>query len=257
MYKKHHITAVIPALNEAKSVNIVVEDLLRVKQSSHCVIDRVIVCDNGSTDETALTARMAGADVVFEQHRGYGAACLAALAEIGKEPSTDIILFLNADQSEDVAELISLLDPITDEHYDLVVGSRAVQLQQNGALSPLQTLGNNLVSALVRWFWDFPCTDFGPFRAIRFESLESLHMRDRNYGWTVEMQVKALYHGLQVLEVPVSARRGKTASRISGTSRGIIGAAAKMLGWVLVIAALGAWRKTVQRFVISQRQTIS
>jgi glycosyltransferase involved in cell wall biosynthesis len=238
-----------------------VQNLLQIHFEQSYVIDRVIVSNNGSTDRTAEVALDAGACVVDEPHRGYGAACLAAVTLIENELPTDIVLFLNADQSEDISEMFSLLGPIAAGSQDLVIGSRLSELREAGALSPFQSLGNNLVSALVRWFWKFPCTDFGPFRAVAWDALRKLRMQDRNYGWTVEMQVKALFHGMRVLEVSVSAKRGKTDSRIGGTTRGVIGAAIKMLGWVIYIASLGVYRtlhdKITHRFLIIQRQIIS
>ena len=140
MFKEHHITAVIPALNEAHSIHTVVQNLLQIHVEQRYVIDRVIVCNNGSTDQTAEVTLNAGACVVDEPRKGYGAACLAAVNLIENELPTDIVLFLNADQSEDVSEMLSLLDPIVMGSYDLVIGSRLSELQEAGALSPLQTL---------------------------------------------------------------------------------------------------------------------
>ena len=197
-----------------------------------------------------------------EMKRGYGAACLAALHFVKESGTkerfqTDIVLFLNADQSEEISEAIDLLLPIVQQQCDLVIGNRHASLQESGALTAQQHLGNWLVSGLVRWIWKVRCKDFGPFRAIRHDSLKMLNMQDRNFGWTVEMQVKAFYHQMRVVEVPVSARVGKTVSRISGTWRGAFFAAIKMLGWVCCIGSKYLLKSISQRYRFMDRYSES
>jgi len=221
------VAAVIPALNEADSIGLVLADLPR------SVVERVVVCDNGSVDATASVARAAGALVVEEPRRGYGAACLKGLAALESDPP-DVVLFLDADRSDDAGEASALLAPILDGTADFVIGSRALGGAEPGSLTPAQRFGNRLAAALLRALYGVPATDLGPFRAIRWESLRALGMRDRDFGWTVEMQVKAARHGLRTLEVPVRYRRraGNSPSKISGTVKGTILAGTKILGTI-------------------------
>ncbi|MBL8177974.1 MAG: glycosyltransferase, partial [Bryobacterales bacterium] len=169
------------------------------------MFDAVIVADNGSTDGTARIAGEHGATVVSEPQRGYGAACLQAIKSLPADCRT--VVFLQADLSEEPREASLLLAPILDGRADLVIGSRTMGRAEPGALLPHQQFGNTLACTLIRWLYGFRYTDLGPFRAIRAGALHELGMRDRNYGWTVEMQVRALQCGLRVMEVPVSYRR--------------------------------------------------
>ncbi|HET9950989.1 MAG TPA: glycosyltransferase family 2 protein [Candidatus Eisenbacteria bacterium] len=221
------VAAVIPALNEADSIGLVLADLPRP------LIERVVVCDNGSTDGTSSVARAAGALVVEEPSRGYGAACLKALAALEADPP-DVVLFLDADRSDDAGEAPALLAPILDGSADLVIGSRALGRAEPGSLTPAQRFGNRLAATLLRVLYGVPTTDLGPFRAIRWEALRSLGMEDRDFGWTVEMQVKAARAGLRTREVAVRYRRraGSSPSKISGTLRGTILAGSKILGTI-------------------------
>jgi glycosyltransferase involved in cell wall biosynthesis len=221
------IAAVIPALNEEASVGAVVAGLPR------SLVGRVIVCDNGSTDGTAAAARAAGAEVVLEPRRGYGAACLRAMAALRADPP-DIVLFVDADQSDDPDDAAAILAPILDGRATFVIGSRSLGEAEPGALAPVQRFGNWLASGLLRLLYGVAATDLGPFRAIRWDALESLGMRDRDFGWTVEMQVKAARRGVPTLDVPVRYRRRVGRSKISGTVRGTMLAGMKILG---VIAA--------------------
>ncbi len=221
MYQKQRISVVIPALDEAASIGIVIKSLIDLKNSDYSsVIDEIIVCDNGSKDNTALLAKTSGADVVYELERGYGAACLKALAEI---KYTDIIVFVDADRSVVVDEVFRLLDEIINGH-ELVIGSRTKGQCQTGSLTPQQIIGNHLASKLMQYLWQYPVSDLGPFRAIRFDSLKKLDMRDRHYGWTVEMQVKAIQQQLNISEVAVSSIKRLGRSKISGTIRGTLSA---------------------------------
>lgn len=208
------VVAIIPALNEEGAIGKVVSEL-----SPSCVA--VIVADNGSTDHTALRATTAGAHVVHEPMRGYGAACLAGIA-YAAQLQPDIILFADGDYADDPAQAVDLLEPLLREHADLVIGSRALGEAENGSLTPVQRFGNWLSTSLIRMIWKVPFTDLGPFRAIRWDALKQLQMQDQNYGWTVEMQIKAAAMGLRCREVPVRYRRRIGSSKVSGTVKGSI-----------------------------------
>jgi len=192
------------------------------------VVDQMIVCDNGSSDDTASIARQCGAIVTEEPERGYGAACLAALAVPVEK---DIVVFADADHSVVAEELPSLLDPLF-EGADMVIGSRTLGVTEKGALSTPQAFGNHLASALIRILWRAKVTDLGPFRAITNLALLDLQMSDRKFGWTVEMQVVAFQQGKCVVEVPVTTRARIGKSKISGTFRDVIGAAHGILGTI-------------------------
>jgi len=213
---------IIPALNEAPVIG---ETVRRVPAGW---FRTVIVADNGSTDGTAEVAEAAGAEVVRQAERGYGAACLQAIAALPREIA--IVVFMQADGSEDPEEAAKLIAPIVDGRADLVLGSRVMGGAEQGALLPHQRFGNWLATRLIHWFWGWRYTDLGPFRAIRRESLDKLEMRDRNYGWTIEMQVRALKRGLRVMEVPVSygVRRAGT-NKVSGNLKGSVLAGCKIL----------------------------
>jgi glycosyltransferase involved in cell wall biosynthesis len=219
------VSVLIPALNEEASLPLVLRDL-PVGQ-----VNDVLVVDNGSHDHTAEVARAAGARVVQEPRRGYGAACLSGLADLARRPEgpPDIVVFLDADYSDHPEELSYLVRPILDDRFDLVLGSRLTGRREPGAMPPQSVWGNRLACVLMRLFFGARYTDLGPFRAIRWTALEQLGMVDQNYGWTVEMQIKAARLGLRVLEVPVSYRRRIGTSKISGTVRGTILAGSKIL----------------------------
>jgi glycosyltransferase involved in cell wall biosynthesis len=219
------IDAVIPALNEAESLGLVL-DLL-----PSTLIRRVIVADNGSTDATAQVARERGATVVHEPRRGYGAACLKALEALAEDPP-EAVLFLDADLSDDPSEADRVLRPILDGTADLVIGSRVLGERERGALTPHARFGNWLATRLLAALYGVRYTDLGPFRAIRYRALVALGMRDRDFGWTVEMQVKAARHGLRHVEVPVRYRRRVGRSKISGTLAGSVRAGVKILATV-------------------------
>jgi glycosyltransferase involved in cell wall biosynthesis len=213
-------TAVIPALDEEATVGGVVAAIPRDR------VQEVIVVDNGSRDATARHAAWAGARVVTEPARGYGAACLAGIAAAG---GAEVIVFLDADHSDDPREAALLLDRIA-EGYDLVVGSRVLGQREPGALLPQARFGNWLAAMLIRLRFGFRYTDLGPFRAIRADALRRIGMRDRDYGWTIEMQMKALRHGLRVCEVPVSYRpRPAGKSKVTGSLAGSVRAGVKIL----------------------------
>lgn len=217
------VDVIIPALNEAESIAAVVRAIPRPP------VREVLVVDNGSADRTADQARAAGARVVAEPCRGYGAACLAGLEALA--PDTDVVVFLDADGSDDPTVLPTLIEPIALGTADFVVGSRTEGAIEPGAFTPQQRVGNALAAAWLRSRFRLPATDLGPFRAIRRESLAALEMTDRDYGWTVEMQIKAARRRVRYVEVPVPYRRRRNgSSKVSGTFRGTFGAAIKILG---------------------------
>jgi len=216
------VKVVIPALDEATSVG-------RVLGEIPPWVDEVVVADNGSSDATAAVARQAGATVVHEPRRGYGRACLAAMAAAGE---CDVVVFLDADYSDHPAEMGRVVEAILDGRADLVIGSRALGRREPGSLTPQQRFGNALACWLIRSIWGQRFTDLGPFRAVRHDALTALQMRDPDYGWTVEMQIKAVRRGLRCREVPVSYRRRIGRSKVSGTVRGVVGAGTKILGTI-------------------------
>lgn len=224
----------------------VVRELLALRgDGGEVLLDDLVVCDNASSDATARVAREAGARVVREERRGYGAACLAGIAALRP---VDTVLFADADHSDHPPEALALLEAI-DEGADLAVGSRVRGHVEPGAFTPPQRLGNALASFLIRRLWGHPTTDLGPFRAIRREVLEALAMTDRTYGWTVEMQVKAIQAGFRVVEVPASYRRRIGRSKISGTVRGTVGAGWKILTTIgrLALRGRGARGRRIPR----------
>ncbi len=214
------VAVIIPALNEERSIGAVIEQIPGW-------VDRIIVADNGSTDNTSRVAlESEKAKVVTQPERGYGAACLAGIAEAG---DAEIIVFLDADLSDYPSRMALLVDPVAGGQAELCLGSRSLGLAGRGALTLQQKLGNGLACALMKLFWGATYTDLGPFRAIDAGALCKLEMRDRNYGWTIEMQIRAVHCGLRVLEVPVDYRRRIGVSKVSGTVRGVIGAGGKIL----------------------------
>jgi glycosyltransferase involved in cell wall biosynthesis len=196
-----------------------------------------VVCDNGSRDGTAEIARKHGAVVVREPRRGYGSACLRALRALEDDPP-EIVLFMDGDQSDDPADTAALLEPILAGRADLVIGSRVLGRREPGALTPQSRAGNWIATRLIAWLYGVRYTDLGPFRAIRYESLAALGMRDPDFGWTVEMQVKAARSGLRSEEVPVRYRRRIGRSKISGTLAGATAAGVKILGTIARDVAL-------------------
>jgi hypothetical protein len=211
------IGVVIPALDEEAAIG-------RVIDAVPGWVDEVVVVDNGCTDATAAVARAHGARVVEERRRGYGTACLAGIAALR---DAHIIVFLDGDFSDTPEQMARLVDPIIENSADFVVGKR---MCENGQpLNGIQRAGNALACRLINGLWRARYSDLGPFRAIRRTALEALALRDRNFGWTVEMQIKAVRRGLRVQEVPTSYRRRIGRSKISGTLRGAIGAGAKIL----------------------------
>ena len=224
MLRDQTIGVVIPALNEERSIG-------RVLASLPALVDQVAVVDNGSVDQTAEVAAAHGALVVHERKRGYGAACLAGIAAIGGQ--VDILAFLDADFSDYPEQLERLVTPIANGDVDLVIGSRTLGRRERGALTIPQRFGNALACKLIHQFWRHRHTDLGPFRAIRADALAVLRMDDRTYGWTVQMQVRALRAGLRVGEVAVDYRRRIGKSKISGTVSGVVRAGTKIISTIL------------------------
>ncbi len=217
------IAVIIPALNEERAIASVIGDL------PVTWVQQLIVVDNGSTDKTGGIAAELGATVVLEPERGYGRACLAGMAAL-KNP--DVVVFLDGDYSDHPDELPQLVAPIAENRADLTIGSRVLGRRERGALTPQARLGNALATVLIRALFGVRFTDLGPFRAIRYQRLLQLDMVDRDYGWTVEMQVKAARRGLRCCEIPVSYRRRIGVSKISGTVIGSIKAGYKIL-WTI------------------------
>lgn len=222
------IDVIIPALNEEQSLPLVLGAIPRD------LVRHVIVADNNSTDRTAEVATAHGAHVVKATTQGYGAACLSGIAySRGCQPAPDILVFLDADYSDHPEELPFLTAPIIANESDLVIGSRVKALRERGAMLPQQVFGNRLATFLIRVLFRKKFYDLGPFRAIRFESLEKLNMRDTNYGWTVEMQIKAIKHNLRWKEIPVHYRKRKGVSKISGTVKGTFLAGYKIITTII------------------------
>jgi glycosyltransferase involved in cell wall biosynthesis len=233
------VDVVIPALDEEASLPLVLADLRPLAvapgppQPSRALLRRVVVADNGSRDGTAAAARRAGAVVVAAPRRGYGSACLAGLAWLRENGPPEVVAFLDADYSDHPDELPRVVGPILAGDADLVIGSRVLGRREPGALLPQARVGNWVACLLIRLLYGHRSTDLGPFRAIRWRALEELGMTDPDFGWTAEMQVKALRHGLRMVEVPVSYRRRTGASKITGTVTGTLRAGHKILWTVL------------------------
>lgn len=215
---------IIPALNEAAAIGQVLDAIPR----DH--VRRVVVADNGSTDGTAEIARVHGAEIVYQRERGYGAACLRAMDHLRFDPP-EVLVFLDGDFSDHPEELPRLVEPIAEGLAELVIGSRT-RGDLRGGLTLQQRVGNRIACSALQRFYGAEYTDLGPFRAIRWDTLLALGMKDRNYGWTVEMQIKAARRGVRHLEVPVSYRARIGESKVSGTLLGTLGASRKIL-WQL------------------------
>jgi hypothetical protein len=218
------VAVVIPVFNERESLPLVVADIPR-----HLVRD-IIVVDNGSTDDTPAVARGLPVRLVREERRGYGRACLAGIAALESAPP-DVVVFLDGDYSDHPEEMPRLVEAIAGG-CDLVIGSRTLGNREPGALLPQARFGNALACSLIRLLYGYSFTDLGPFRAVRWEALRRLGMEDLTFGWTAEMQVKAVKSGLAIAETPVSYRRRVGVSKITGTLSGTVRAGAKIL-WTI------------------------
>ncbi|GAA4268306.1 glycosyltransferase family 2 protein [Hyunsoonleella aestuarii] len=220
------IKVIIPAYNEEDSIGLVIKDIPNI-------VDEVIVVSNNSTDNTELNARNADATVLIEANRGYGYACLKGMEYIAKQSELpDILVFLDGDYSDYPEELTKLVVPIINDNIDFVIGARVKWLRETGSMTKPQIFGNWLATSLMTLFFGARYTDLGPFRAIKYKKLLALNMEDKTYGWTVEMQLKALKHNLTYTEIPVNYRNRIGVSKVSGTIKGAIFAGVKILGWI-------------------------
>jgi len=218
------IDVIIPALNEAKSIGLVIESI------PNQLVRHIIVGDNGSTDDTAKIATEKGAIVVQAPQKGYGTACLAAIDHIQNLlVRPDIVVFIDGDYSDFPEQMPDVVRPIVESQMDMVIGSRALGKREGGAMTLPQKFGNWLATTLIRWIYGYHFTDLGPFRAIRWEALIALEMKDPDFGWTAEMQVKAARQQLRTTEVPVNYRQRIGVSKVSGTIKGSILAGYKIL----------------------------
>lgn len=222
---------IIPAFNEEDAIAKVIKDI-------PAEVREVIVVDNASSDHTAEKARKAGATVLHEPNSGYGYACLRGITFCNQQKyPPDIIVFLDGDYSDFPEEMHKLVDVIVYDKADLVIGARVKVLREKGAMTTPQIMGNTLATHLMKFiFPQSPFSDLGPFRAIRLETLNDLQMQDKTYGWTVEMQLKALKQKLRCLEVPVHYRNRIGISKVSGTVKGTIFAGVKILLWIFKYA---------------------
>ena len=220
------IKVIIPAYNEEASIAKVISEI-------PSEVDEIIVVNNNSTDGTKENAARAGATVLDEERKGYGFACLKGMDYIaGLENQPTIIVFLDGDYSDYPEELIEVVRPIVEDDIDLVIGSRVKERREYGAMTPQQIFGNWLATKLMGLFFGANFTDLGPFRAIKYDKLLSLQMEDKTYGWTVEMQLKAIKKGLSYTEVPVRYKNRIGVSKVSGTVKGSVLAGVKILTWI-------------------------
>jgi glycosyltransferase involved in cell wall biosynthesis len=223
------VDVIIPVINEEKSIGLVVRDIPKD------LVRNIIVCDNGSADNTALVAREAGAIVVFQPRKGYGSACLKGMEYINNLPASsqpDIVVFMDGDYSDYPEELSEVIAPILQEEMDMVIGSRALGNLESGAMTVPQIFGNWLATNLLKLFYNYQFTDLGPFRAIKWSVLKDMGMEDPDFGWTVEMQIRAAKQKLKTTEVPVNYRKRVGVSKVSGTVKGTFLAGHKIL-WTL------------------------
>jgi len=221
------VDVIIPAFNEEESIGKVIGHLPAE------LTRKIIVANNGSTDNTKKVALESGATVVDQTQKGYGNACLKAMEYINNLPThPDILVFIDGDFSDYPEQLSHVILPITNDEYDMVIGSRVLGKREKGALLPQQRLGNAIACSLIKLFYGYSFTDLGPFRAIRYQKLLQLDMQDRNFGWTVEMQIKAAKQRLKCTEVAVDYRKRIGQSKVSGTFTGSIKAGYKIL-WTL------------------------
>lgn len=220
------IKVIIPAYNEEASIPLVINAIPEI-------VDEIIVVSNNSTDHTEVNAKNAGATVLVEKQKGYGFACLRGMTYISEQKNKpDIIVFLDGDYSDYPEELTKIVQPIIEENIDFVVGARVKELREDGSMTTPQIFGNWLATSLMRLFFKSTFTDLGPFRAIKYQKLLDLKMEDKTYGWTVEMQLKALKQKLTYKEIPVNYRNRIGVSKVSGTIKGAIFAGVKILMWI-------------------------
>ena len=223
---EYAVKVIIPAHNEAAAISKVIGDIPNFVQET-------IVVDNGSIDLTSEVAKCAGATVLVEPNKGYGYACLKGIEYIQKSnQKTDIVVFLDGDYSDYPEQISEIIAPILNQNTDFVLGTRKKDLCEKGAMQPQQRFGNWLATNLMRLFFNSKFTDLGPFRAIKYEVLQQIEMEDKNYGWTVEMQLKILKQNFSYSEIPVKYRNRIGVSKVSGTLKGTIFAGMKILTWI-------------------------
>ena len=220
------IKVIIPAYNEEKSIVKVIQDI-------PSIVDEIIIVDNNSSDQTAKNAQQAGAKVLTEIKKGYGNACLKGISYVKSQThQTDIIVFLDGDFSDYPEELTKLIAPIINDNIDFVIGARVSEFREKGSMTRPQIFGNWLATTLMSLLFNSKFTDLGPFRAIKYHKLLALKMEDKTYGWTVEMQLKALKNNYSYLEIPVKYRNRIGVSKVSGTIKGAIFAGVNILYWI-------------------------
>jgi len=220
------VKVVIPAQNEERAIEKVISEIPDW-------VSEIIIADNGSTDNTAQVAKDHGATVISVPEAGYGRACMGGIAAAGEY---DIIVFLDGDASDYPEDMSLLVQPIRDGEADMVIGSRVLGKLEKGSLTPQQRFGNSLACWLMKLIWKHRYTDLGPFRAISREGLEKLNMEAPTFGWTVEMQIRALKQGLRCQDAPVRYRKRIGKSKISGTVKGVIMAGVYILGTIFAEA---------------------
>ncbi len=221
-----NIKVIIPAYNEEASIGLVINDIPEI-------VTEIIVVDNNSTDATPEAALKAGATVLSEKNKGYGYACLKGMeyiANLSEKP--DIVVFLDGDYSDYPENLTEIVAPIVENKVEFSLGARVKRLREKGSMTIPQHFGNWLATSLMRLFFNSKFTDLGPFRAISYPGLLSLHMEDKTYGWTVEMQLKVLKRNIRYVEIPVPYRNRIGVSKVSGTIKGAIFAGVKILSWI-------------------------
>lgn len=220
------INVIIPAYNEADSIAQVIKEIPKS-------VSEIIVVNNNSTDKTVENAQKAGATVLTENRMGYGYACLNGMDYISKKSNKPtIVVFIDGDYSDYPEELTKLVKPIIENKVDFVIGARTKELREDGSMTPQQIFGNKLATSLMKLFFNANYTDLGPFRAIKYSTLLALEMQDKTYGWTVEMQLKALKKKIAYTEIPVRYKKRIGVSKVSGTVKGTIFAGIKILGWI-------------------------
>ena len=220
------IYVIIPAYNEEQSIGLVIKDI-------PALVSEVIVVNNNSSDSTFQKAKDAGATVLTEKRKGYGFSCLAGMEYISKlQKQPDIIVFLDGDYSDYPEELTKIIAPIIENDIDFVIGARCSELREKGSMTKPQVFGNWLATNLMKLFYGSTFTDLGPFRAIKYHKLVALNMEDKTYGWTVEMQLKAIKRKYTYVEIPVNYRNRIGLSKVSGTLKGAIFAGIKILLWI-------------------------
>ncbi|TAG22131.1 MAG: glycosyltransferase family 2 protein [Cytophagia bacterium] len=225
------IAVIIPAHNEQGSIDKVINEIPNI-------VSEIIVVNNNSSDNTAAVAQKAGATVLFEPNAGYGYACLKGIEHLNQQSTkVDIVVFLDGDYSDYPEELTQIVAPIIERNVDFVIGARKKELRQAGSMTPQQIFGNWLATNLMRLLYQSKFSDLGPFRAIKYQKLQQLNMTDKTYGWTVEMQLKALRQKLTYEEVPLRYKKRIGTSKISGTIKGTVMAGIKIIGWIVKYTA--------------------